>query len=467
MSSEAFPAEIYLLIAEALQTNNDETTKSGLAILNLALSSRSHYALISRWASPIAESDVATLQKVLADSGRYTRSQTFKSPLSVLCKRISGICAICADRSDQTEIFTGLQVCKACDGFYAPKISYCRFDKLYHINKGGSPAQLHNWADEAIIRDWCRYFFPHADGRQDRDRRDPLVCWRDILELIKLNYLVRIEDLPLEIREPWGGDENCHNGEDFGFFNKVEVGWRTDSQWQLILPWYQACLRWDPDLRGERRVNVSPSMSEMVLLREFRYRFDPLWRPKGTVESEMQEYIRIAKFWFPYWDQRPWRPCNFPLPPRPLHVHSHKRLEVSNRWRELEKYWILCAKLRKLCKLFPQALLSPEMWMSCMRNSVGQTIEVDSPFKHTPLKSKNPGSEGMNFMCIIRRYAMSLINGDVKLQYFQLDTETKVLESLPKPGKLTEVVTFAEGTLTIHQLRSDREGLDKFFQYQT
>jgi hypothetical protein len=58
---------------------------------------------------------------------------------------------------------------------------------------------------------------------------------------------------------------------------------------------------------------------------------------------------------------------------------------------------------------------------------------------------------------------MSLINGDVKLQYFQLETETKVLERLPKPGKLTEVVTFAEETLTIHQLRSDSEGLDKFF----
>jgi hypothetical protein len=443
MSWGIFPAEIYLLIAEALQTNcnKDETIRSGLAVLNLAASSRSHYTLISRWASPIAQPDLIKLRKVLDDSQRYAPSQTLGSPLSVLCRRISRVCAFCADRSDHTEIFSGLQICKACDAFLTPKVSYCRVHGLFELNKSGIRDKLND-----TVRNQCRWFFPTGDEDGDVDNQGPLVHWGDILELMKLDCIKKIPDPQGTRRFFLGG----RNGEDFGVYNEAS---RAYMDWTHTLPWYQACLRWDPDLQGEERDNMSPSMSEMVLFREFRYRFDPCWSPKENKEAELIEYFRIAKAWFPYWYERPWRPNNFPVQPESEFAKGHldSDYSVSNCWRDLKSYRTHCAKLREIFKRCPQAFLCPEMWTSWIKNKVGQWSIGPQHGGASERKDRNP--EGRNFRCLLIRARGLGSYTEVKLCQLDSEAESQALDRARRDKDLVEVMTFdADGRATVRQV---------------
>jgi hypothetical protein len=40
------------------------------------------------------------------------------------------------------------------------------------------------------------------------------------------------------------------------------------------------------------------------------------------VELELVEYFGIAWFWIPYWEDRPWRPRNFPPQPKSTHIRQ-------------------------------------------------------------------------------------------------------------------------------------------------
>jgi hypothetical protein len=128
-----------------------------------------------------------------------------RTPLSVICKRIVGICAICKNRKDQEEIFTGLQICKPCHAFHTLKISYFRFRQLFLVTEVGLEARVHG-TGQSLIREKCRY--------PKNDPQCPLLHWGDICDLIKRKYIVRDKTAYAESYLYSG-----RFGEDFGLFD--------------------------------------------------------------------------------------------------------------------------------------------------------------------------------------------------------------------------------------------------------
>jgi hypothetical protein len=444
----SLPPEIYLLIADALQNLEDETTKGGFAVLNLALSSRALCGLLTRWAkkSPIARADAISLKYIGASVPGvlpWEKGETQRSALSIICKRIAGLCAICRNRMDNIEFFTGLQLCSTCDAFRVPKISYGRLNQLYIATELGLKKTTSTVSrfSPRFLRDTCRFFFPNlAQGigaNNERSRSHPVLLWEDVKALLNRKYLVD--------RHPGlNPEEPFYRGEDFGLFSEEPI-YRTEFEWQQYSIWNQACVRWQNTLRGDRRWKISPTCAEMILLREFRYRFDPRWYPQTSLETEFKEYFRIAKVWVSYWEKRPWRPRNFPLQPR-------YRLQKGKwNWTNLQQFHLLCQKIRAMLTVYPDILQHPTLWLSCISNRLNcqacNFLEREYEEKNIVNNSTGP-----------RKFFLSRVkwHGDVKRRYLANEGETDSLVEVGA-GVLVDLVVVNGDDYTFQSVKTYEE----------
>jgi hypothetical protein len=177
-----------------------------------------------------------------------------------------------------------------------PKISYGRLNLLYMATELGLKKSTSTVSrlSPKFLRDRCDFVFPKlAHGNEgigannESPRHHPVLLWEDVNKLLNRKYLVA--------RHPGlNPEEPFHGGEDYGLFFEEPVH-RNEFDWQQYSIWNQACVRWQNTLRGDRRWSISPTIAEMILLREFRYRFDPRWYPQTSLETDIKEYFRIAK----------------------------------------------------------------------------------------------------------------------------------------------------------------------------
>ena len=101
--------ELILMVLDSLNYV-DRTGKCSLAILNLALTSRLYFKLVSRWASSVVNADFNIMLSFENDT-KYWPTQ-----LAALCKRLYGLCITCNNRSQCVfEMFSKLQLCHVCD----------------------------------------------------------------------------------------------------------------------------------------------------------------------------------------------------------------------------------------------------------------------------------------------------------------------------------------------------------------
>ena len=123
------------------------------------------------------------------------------------------------------------------------------------------------------------------------------------------------------------------------------------------------------EMLASDRSCLLPHLTDLLLLREFRYRFDPNWRPEACYDRKLEEYIQFVTPWADSgkWNDRPWAMQNFPKPPRFTFVAPN--LRSLSEWKKdcfYRAYQSICAKIRALCKIFPQILRAPEVWRRCM-----------------------------------------------------------------------------------------------------
>jgi len=440
-----------LLIADALQNLEDETTKGGFAVLNLALSSRALCRLLTRWAknSPIVRADAISLKYISASvpgALPWEKGETKRTALSIICKRIAGLCAICRNRMDNIEIFTGLQLCSTCDAFRFPKISYGRLNLLYMATKLGLKKSTSTVSrlSPKFLRDTCNFRFPKlAHGNEgigtnnESPRHHPVLLWEDVNALLNRKYLVaRLPGLDLE--------EGFHGGEDYGLFFEERV-YQNEFEWQQYSIWNQACVRWQNTLRGDRRWNISPTIAEMILLREFRYRFDPRWYPQTSLETDIKEYFRIAKVWVSYWENRPWRPMNFPLQPR------YRLQKAKWNWTNLQQFHLRCQKIRAMLTVYPDILQHPTLWLSCISNLLNwQACDfLERKYEEKNIVNNSTGP---------RKFFLSRVkwHGDVKRHYLANEGETDSLEEV-EAGVLVDLVVVNGDDYTFQSVKTYEE----------
>jgi hypothetical protein len=352
INHEAFPAEIYPEILKYMD-QLDYTTKTSKGILSMALSSRIHFALTSQWADKTVSKDIQLLSE-LEELGEIPRSDPPRTGLSILCKRLGGICALCNLRQgEKNELFTDLQLCHSCDLLYFPKISRRRMENSFaHVlprvlEYQGTPLRYITLRTPKCDCDELRLY----------SSRVKVYRWQDIQNLINDGMERRTWDY-LGKTDP----------EEYGLFG-YRRGFQGKSKKQVI--WERACRRWDPKMCGHKIQFVRPHVRDMILLNEFRWHFDPLWEPRGTTqESDLQAYIKIAGHWMTSnkaWESRPWAIQNFPPATRGVGRASEASDEERKKsLRKLEEYKVLAEKIRGLCKVFPNILRDPFEWKLCM-----------------------------------------------------------------------------------------------------
>jgi hypothetical protein len=71
----------------------------------------------------------------------------------------------------------------------------------------------------------------------------------------------------------------------------------------------------------------NPTFDDLILFREFRYRFDPSWRSDATLG---QEYRDVSSPWTTVWELWAWCLSNFPMLLRSLETTPNVHV-----WKEM------------------------------------------------------------------------------------------------------------------------------------
>jgi hypothetical protein len=376
------PPELYLMIIEVLANSEDQTTKSALAILRLGHSSSSHRALISTWATRFgAKKDILELHQLQVQEQPWKRVNSEWTPISVLCKRLAGVCAICWNRQDGTEMFTRLQMCKPCAAFYAPKISFTRAARQYKLTSNSPELEEVLKAGRQAFPQPGDIEFSSVNAQHGVPER--IIAWRDVKDLLNRGYLER-RSITFWFRGrmvsyPPPFDE--WNAEEFGHFVDPDMPVSYDAREGVHydLLWHQICQRRDLDTDITGRVEYFTV--DRLEFEEYRYKFDPSWVSYEFPEDAISEYLQTISRWlfdWKTWAERPWRVEAFPEQPRAMEVWYEKdqgdsrfwelqRLR-NESWKQFRQYQTHCRTLRHLLKTCPGILAIPELAIRCTKN---------------------------------------------------------------------------------------------------
>ena len=360
---ELFPPELVFMVLGNL-TYHDETASASLTLYHLASASRSCFQIITEWCSYVARFDIAKI-KDLRSQCILPLSEFLCSPLSILCKRLAGRCACCQERQTRNELFSNLQICDGCDEYYFPKISHASVLSLYSVSKSHITEDPLVTVDRRwIVGKGCPTYKGWEDTCGDTQIYGPFYRWKDIEQLA--------EDSKLMLNKAPKSDipESKYYNEEYSYLETPTIYDHQYRIWQSILIWLATCSRWDRSFCPHNYTRFSPITVDMILLREFRYRFDPTWRPRQTEDEEYFEYFQIARHWRDpqIWEERPWALLGFLFPPRLLNKNPHATpLEKATALREFRDYRLRCRKLRAAFVAFPNILRDTSTFILCSR----------------------------------------------------------------------------------------------------
>ena len=249
------------------------------------------------------------------------------------------------------------QACEVCYVVLVPTISRERLESMYALS------------DPAVnIEDVLPKHQPWSmTGGDVRD--GTFFLWQDVEDLAERGQLFQIKTPPNNLVK------NC--AEYFGLFQiSAENIWSSDEFWYY---WSDRFSRLQLEahcrdsLGGQRFSELRPVMLEMMLLDNFRFRFDPKWRrPWGTDKEDVAQYAAIAGVWFRRsrhdWESRPWRICNLPaFPGCPITNPYLAAYARSDSILALQEYVHRCQQRRRVMEIFPDILYDPISWQDCMR----------------------------------------------------------------------------------------------------
>ena len=346
------PLELYLLVLDNLKLP-DKTVQNSLTIFRLACCSSLLYNFINNWATQQVKKDLVIINELeKLDSVPLLRYP--RNGLNIFCTQLAGICTLCPLRSNIEEFFTDVKLCDLCDLDYFPKISHTRLIAHYTISPTAKDAKPWEKID-------CTY--PCTRECSTHRCQSPgygvYYRWQDIQQLVAKKELI--------LRKAWHSCE--YVGEEYGWFASPNVSHHQPDFWHNGSIWSDAGCRWDTEkCYFHMPSTLRPSTIEMMLLHEFRYRFDPTWRPRGTDQEDTLEYIRIARHWATerLWGQRPWKISNFPSQPRSLIACPCATAEDKAKVaRQMKDYRSQSYRIRAVLKAFPNILRSPDMYCIC------------------------------------------------------------------------------------------------------
>ena len=225
--------------------------------------------------------------------------------ISVFCKRVGKICAICNNRAQHSrygEKFTKLQLCKACESFLFPKISSRRLRKYFDLSSNSKSKLQHS---KETFKSLQQVFEkPYASG---------IFRWSDVEEFV-LNGTLTLNLAELRASEICGRWLNPEERSEFGNLGGKIVDLSSRQGLFLDILWWDSVFHW----RRNRSDKFTAINIELILFKEFRYQFDSSWAPTTTEEEDLKVYSSFARYWATtqlIWQDRPWRVQNFPLPP--------------------------------------------------------------------------------------------------------------------------------------------------------
>ena len=379
------------LILEALNSRDDAALNS-LAILNLACCARRYFDFICFWVAKASQKDIALIRDLEMD----TIPMGPRTDISIFCKRLAGICAVCNNRARLPhgfgEYFTGLQLCHVCDPIYFPKISLSRLqDKFRIIGR----RELRLLESRIVLKKDESGELPFSF------RVGPYYRWKDIHSLLSQGLVQRLAHVNFE------QESQIRNSEEYGLLDPPNENYDpadgcgdADDWWPISLT-LTDCLK-NCKLNWRKEESLPPSTIEVASFREFRYRFDPTWRPISSFGECLTEYGRFARHWArkSLWNERPWRFENFPRQPRSPFIYP-QFADMSERVNQssFKQHQFLCAKFRAVLKAFPDILRSPRTWLRCMGDkspgpSISEAIEIATRGKNV---WKEPAPRQLDF----------------------------------------------------------------------
>lgn len=375
-----FPPELYFLILDQL-AQIDKTCQSAIAILNLALSYNSMYGLVCAWAIHAAN---GYLQKIKAVQGAglptgKNQAVGLQSPLTIICKDLSGLCTICDMRASGEEIFTDLRLCTCCDVECFGKISHNRLTQLIEYTPLGLQEK------EFLVAFCVKTPFGPPDHTSEPSTAlyGPVYSWSLVNELADRGHFKRIDSVEMDLT-----NQSEAPGEGYSHFSEIndQQGW-SEELWRHAIIWDEACNYWDSEHSTLDRGQLGPVMVDLILLWSFRYQFDPHWTPRDSIEEEVLEYTKLAQSWIhvSQWQDRPWGIKNFPFQPQIcMLVASNGSGSIKAETKQaFQSYRHQCRKLRALLKVSPESLRFPRLWRKHHLAEFGlgevQDLDVSDP----------------------------------------------------------------------------------------
>lgn len=346
---EILPPELFFRILDKLyQSDADPTCQLSLTLLNLSQTSKFMYGLVNNWVVHNVGFQ-NTIDRIRQLEKEETIPAGPRTPLSIVCRRAGKICALCGNRARVDETFTGIQVCDLCDDFAFPKIvgrelqSDFRLTDLGQQNKRYS--KLPHWPKSQLLPPTGSFAFLNFGAHRTDTRK---YRWKDVEAAINEGYLLAnpscrrgVEEAPIEelyyVR--------YHNRKIFCI--------ASDDFWDCFFGYCDGLFE-------------SPYKIDMVLFWEFRYRYDPNWRPYNTIEEETREYIPALLSWAKeeLWEKRPWATNNFPMQPKCYITEPHANNQLQSRsYERVAEYQSECRLLRRLLKRHPGILSNPSLWL--------------------------------------------------------------------------------------------------------
>ena len=342
----SLPPELFLRILEYLE-EDFESIRAATAIIRLSQTCQGVYKLIERWAACKTSYEVSILSKL--PKCAETQSSTPPSSLSILCRKIGGVCIFCSNRARYSpEMFTNLKVCSACEALRLPKISDVNLKRLYAFADG----------TEDILET--------MESRENLDHR--LYRWCDIERLVTRGLLSKRPNFGVHHRSkflPFNPEEYA----EFCFHQHgiTEVDYRDLHHSYLGVMFIEGIIEhWNIDSFNK----YCPVLFELALYNDFRYRYDYSWTPKPTPKDQVAEFAHIARHWVRdkgLWSQRPWRLSAVPQTPRccvtnPFAKEYHKSVDRE----AFLQYQQQCQLWRALIRAYPSILSNPDVWCQCV-----------------------------------------------------------------------------------------------------
>jgi hypothetical protein len=260
------PTDVFLCILKQLK-QGCRNPHDANTILHLAFTSRHLHNVIDSWAGrgTAVIHDLEILSTLETDTPP-------PSALSIVCRRIGGICVFCSNRARHSpEIFTALQVCQACEARKLAKISGVNLNRLY----------VPSMAVTDFLENVAQPDFTTIERRINLDHC--LYRWSDIKPLVESGFFRKRSGLGYSNGEI---PVNLEEFAEFGFplLNVRGPGWlrmKDEVPGSVLRESFKS---WYDDTLDKE----SPLQVELALFNEFLYRFDYSGNRNRRLKNDLQ-----------------------------------------------------------------------------------------------------------------------------------------------------------------------------------